>query len=172
VPACTIGEVKGKSDSTYWSLVAFMVTGLAVWQIGPDLTMDALLSAAGGAAILACWRGTRHVAQWLAGGVAAVSGALLTLVLDRAMSGAPEDPSTGPLIVSFVGAAAVSAVLHVRIATGHDARERELDQLLLSLPTAASLCEMERRLNAAVEEAQQQRPDTWREWWKLRPSKL
>lgn len=169
--ACTIGDVKGNFDSTYWSLVAVTMTGLAVWQIGADGATYTLLGTAGGAAVLACWRSTQHLAQWLSGGVAAVSGALLTLVLEAAMNGAPDDPSTGPLVVSFAGAAAVSGVLHNRIARGHAARERELDQLLVSLPTAASLSEMEQRLNAVLERAPQPRPGGWAAWWKARPSR-
>lgn len=169
--ACTIRDVKTQFDSTYWSLVAVVLTGLAAWQIGTDVTTYTLLGTAGGATVLACWSGTQHLAQWLAGGVAAVSGALLTLVLEAAMNGAPDDPSTGPLVISFAGAAAVSGVLHNRVARGQAARERELDQLLVSLPTAASLSEMERRLNAALEEAPQPRADSWRAWWKARPSR-
>lgn len=166
---CTIGGVKRTFDSTYWSLIAAVVTGVAVWQVGTDLAANTLLGAAGGAAVLACWRSTQHLAQWLAGGVAAVSGALLTLGMEAAMNGAPDDPSTGPLILSFVGAAAVSGVLHNRIARGQAVRERELDELLASLPTAASLDEMERRLNAALEQTPRPRSDSWVAWWTARP---
>lgn len=171
VPICTLSGVKSTFDSTYWSLVAAVVAGLAVWQVGTDWTTHTLLGVVGSAAVLACWQGTQHLAQWLAGGVAAISGALLTLVMEAAMNGAPEDQSTGPLVISFAGAAAVSGVLHNRIARGQAARERELDQVIISLPTSENLRELEHRLHAALNQASRTRHDSWRAWWAARPYK-
>lgn len=169
MPICTLDGVKSKFDSTYWSLVAAVVAGLAVWQVGTGWTTRTLLGVVGGAAVLACWQGTQHLAQWLVGGVAAISGALLTLVMEAAMNGASEDPSTGPLVVAFAGAAAVSGVLHNRIARGQAARERELIQAIVSLPTSASLRESEDRLHAVLNQAPRRRHDSWRAWWAARP---
>lgn len=168
--ACTIAGVKRKVDSTFWSLVAAVITGLAVWQVGTDPLVSTLLGTAGGTAALACWRSVQHLAQWLASGVAAVSGALLTLVMEAAMNGAPDDPSTGPIALSFAGAAAVSGALHNRIARGQAEREREMLQLLATLSTAAELNETERRLHAALEQPLP-RSASWWEWWTARPSK-
>lgn len=171
VLTCTIVVVKSKLDSVVWSGAAVFLTVLGVWQAGTELATDTLLGAAGGAAVLACWQTTQHFAQWLAAGVAAVSGALLTLIMEAAMNGSPDDPSTGALVLSFAGAAAVSGVLHNRIAQAQVARDRELDQLLVTLPTAASVHEMEQRIRAALEEAAASRAASWSAWWAARPSK-
>lgn len=169
---CRIAGVKNKPDSIFLSCALALVTALGLWRVGTDLTTGTLLGAAGGAAILACWKSTQHLAQWLAGGVAAVSGALLTLVADAAMNGAPNDPSTSSLVFAFAGAAAVSGVVHNRMAKAQLARDRELDQLLLSLPTAASVSEMEQRISEALEQPNgHQRSTSWTAWWAARPSK-
>lgn len=169
---CTIAGVKSKLDSIFLSCALALVTALGVWQVGADLTTGTLLGAAGGAGILACWKSTQHLAQWLAGGVAAVSGALLTLVTEAAMNGAPNDPSTSSLVFAFAGAAAVSGVVHNRTAKAQLARDRELDRLLVSLPTAASVSEMEQRISAALEQrAGHQQSTSWTAWWATRPSK-
>lgn len=168
MPACTITAMRTRVDSIYWSVVSVALTAFGVWHVGADLATETLLGAAGGAATLACWRRTEHLAQWLAGGVAAVSGALLTLVFEAAMNGASDDPSTAPLVFSFAGAAAVSGTLHNRIARTQAAREQELDRALAALPTSASLDELEQRLSAAMEESRT-RPGSWRAWWRTRP---
>jgi hypothetical protein len=139
VLACTITYVKSTFDSVYWSCTWAVVTALGLWQVGTDMATDALLAAAGGAAVFACWKSTQHLAQWLAGGVAGISGALLTLAMEAAMNGAPHDPSTVSLVFSFAGAAAVSGVLHNRIAQAQAARDRELDKLLRYRPQPASV---------------------------------
>lgn len=161
--------MKSRLDSLYWSTASVVVAALAVWQIGTDGATQTLLAATGATSTLACWRGTQHSAQWLAGGLAAVSGAILTLVLEAAMNGASDDPSTAPLLFSFVGAAAISGLLHNRIARAQAARDQVLDEVLAALPTAASLNELEQRLTAALEHSFPPRQDSWRTWWRARP---
>lgn len=104
----------------------------------------------------------------LAGGVAAVSGALLTLILDAAMSGSCEDPSTVPIVISFAGAASVSAVLHVRMTELQAERERHVDRALAALASRKDLAELEARLVARHETATDVH-GSWRVWWRSRP---
>lgn len=139
-----------------------------VWKTGPDLVTGSLAGATGIAAALGCWSRFQHVAHWLAGGVAAVSGALLTLILDAAMSGSSEDPSTVPIVISFAGAASVSAVLHVRMTELQAERERHVDRALAALASRKDLAELEARLVARHETATDVH-GSWRVWWRSRP---
>ena len=63
------------------------------------------------------------------------------------------------------------ASLRNRIARAQAAPERELDQLLAFLPTAADLGEIEQRLISALEQAPDPRSGSWRAWWTAQPSR-
>lgn len=158
-------------DAVCWTLALVGLAVVGVCTVGNDLVSSALMIAACGAGALGFWELTRHFAMWLAGGVAAVSGAIIALVLEASMNGANEDPSSTPLLFAFLVAAVVSALLHNHAAQVQTRRERELDRRLASLPTTEQLQEVEQRLTAIYSSSEYPRAASWISWWRGRPCK-
>jgi hypothetical protein len=166
---CTMTSVSNRVDAAFGSIVIIAFSILCIWLFGNDVVSNCLVLAAFGAGALGLWNRMRHFAVWLSGGVAAVSGAILTLILEASMNGATEDPSTFPVLLAFIVGAVVSAVLYSRVAHLQDRRDRDLDRLLSALPTVALLEELEQRLVAALEQAKPTQATSWRTWWRARP---
>jgi peptidoglycan/LPS O-acetylase OafA/YrhL len=168
----TSREERGASkfDAIYWT-VAIAVFGFFVMcKFGGDWVSRGMVLAAAGAGALGLWEPLRHVATWLSGGVAAVSGALLTLIIGSQVDGGTEDPATAALLVAFVASAAVSAVLRIRDAAKQARRERVIDERLAALPTADQVAELGRRLDALSITREQAATVSWIEWWRSRPT--
>lgn len=163
--------MSSRFEAVVWTLALVALAVFGVGTLGNDLVSSALLVAACGAGALGFWELTRHFAMWLAGGVAAVSGAILTLVLEASMNGADEDPSSTPLLFAFFVGAVVSACLHNHAAQGQAQRDRELDRRLDALPTTEQLQELEQRLTAIYSSSEYPRASSWIAWWRGRPRK-
>lgn len=159
--------MKNEFDAWYWTFACPVVAGVCVALVGHDWISNGLMLGIGGAGALGAWRRTRHMAQWAVGGLTAIAGALLTLILEASMNGASADPSLPPVLISFVGGAIVSGVLHHQINRTQSAEGRALLNLVDALPTVDDL----RRVEAALARlnAQPTPPSSWNQWWSSRP---
>lgn len=127
--------MKSEFDASYWTLMCPAIAVICVVSVGQDWISSGLLLGIGGAGALGAWRRTRHVALWGVGGLTAIAGALLALMLESSMNGASEDPSLLPVLIAFAGGAVVSGVLHHRVAKNQAANEQRLLERLEALPT-------------------------------------
>lgn len=163
--------VSTRVEAVFWPLALVALAVFGVCAVGNDLVSSALLIAACGAGALGFLELTRPFAMWLAGGVAAVSGAIITLVFEASMNGAKEDPPSTPLLFALLVAAVVSARLHNHAGRVQEERDRELDRRLAALPTTEQLREVEQRLMAISSSSEYPRASSWIAWWRGRPCK-
>lgn len=162
--------MKSEFDAYYWTLMCPVIAVICVVVVGHDWISSGLLLGIGGAGALGAWGRTRHMALWGVGGLTAIAGALLALILESSMNGASEDPSLLPLILSFAGGAVVSGVLHHRVAKTQAVHEQGLLDRLEALPTIDDFRLLEAAL-AGLDDRQRTASRTWTEWWRSRPSR-
>ena len=139
--------MKNEFDAWYWTFACPIVAGVCVALVGHDWISNGLMLAVGG--------------------LTAIAGALLTLILEASMNGASADPSLLPVLISFVGGAIVSGVLHHQVNRTQSAEGRALLDLVDALPTVDDL----RRVEAALARlnAQPTPPNSWNQCWRSRP---